>query len=83
MTDRCVVRLEGSDKILQSCRFRPCELDVKLINVELRGVVGHFGGLKGDGDERFPERIEKDVLSKSSVVIERLVNDIPGEATRY
>ena len=53
-------------------------LDVVVVDVQLRVRVRRAGRVERDLDEARAERVVEDVRPPGTVVVERLVDDIPG-----
>jgi hypothetical protein len=53
-------------------------VEVVVVDVELGVGVGSAGGLEGDADVVLTDNLHEDVVAESAVLVEGLVNDIPG-----
>ncbi|KAG9966599.1 family 10 xylanase, partial [Aureobasidium melanogenum] len=53
-------------------------VEVVVVDVELGVGVGGAGGLEGNADVVLTENLHEDVLAESAVLVEGLVNDVPG-----
>ena len=58
-------------------------LNVVVVNVELRIWVRGASSLKCNADVARAERVEEHVLAPSTVVVERLVDDVPRVLRKY
>ena len=81
--DAHALRLQVAHQLLCRARLGPCVLDVIVVVVELGGGVGGRGRAEGDGDEGGPDGVEPDVGAVGAVVVERLVDDVPGVAAAF
>lgn len=75
--DRNTLFLQRFDESLVGCGFYTWTFDVEVVGVEFGVRVRFACGVESGGDELGPARIEEDVLSEGTVVIEDLVDYIP------
>jgi len=53
-------------------------VEVVVVDVQLGSWVGGLGSLKGNADEVLTENVVENALAEGTVLVEDLVNDIPG-----
>ena len=76
--ERHAGREELLDEVEHGCRLGARLLDVVVVDVQLRVRVRRARRLERDRDVGRAERVVEDVRAPRTVVVERLVHDVPG-----
>lgn len=72
--------LQAADQALHRRALRPGRLEVVVVVVQLRVRVGRGGGLERERDVLGPDDVVEDGRAVRAVLVEGLVDDVPGVA---